>query len=352
MKRSRVGPSAAASEPRRVARGCGRGGTRGRENAAPCSCRSDQCHHRSGRARRRARRALRQPRRRGRRRCPGFEAFELLRPTDGRDVFYVYTRWRSTEDFENWLNSQAFQHGHRAAQHAGPGRDGSDVLAFDVVQEERGVTATDPIARAHRPGRSVRDRRRGRRRPPDAGLQAAHAIAARADGAERRARRRRLRRAGRPALHVRRARPCGARSSRGRWPGSASSAAIASRSCSANVPEWVVTFWACAILGAILVPLNAWWKAEELEFGLTDSEAKVLIGDARRLDVAARPARRRCATLEHVFEIGTPEFDALLDGRRSRAAARRRSTRTTCSRSSTRRARPASRRARRSRTAR
>ena len=26
----------------------------------------------------------------------GFEAFELLRPTDGKDVFYVYTRWRST----------------------------------------------------------------------------------------------------------------------------------------------------------------------------------------------------------------------------------------------------------------
>ena len=40
---------------------------------------------------------------------------------------------------------------------------------------------------------------------------------------------------------------------------------------SANVPEWVVTFWACAILGATLVPLNAWWKAEELEFGLDDS---------------------------------------------------------------------------------
>jgi len=68
---------------------------------------------------------------------PGFEAFELLRPTDGRDTFYVYTRWRSTEDFENWLNSQAFQHGH--AQHSGQGPvgTGSEVLAFDIVQEER-----------------------------------------------------------------------------------------------------------------------------------------------------------------------------------------------------------------------
>ena len=31
---------------------------------------------------------------------PGFEAFELLRPTDDATCSYVYTRWRSTEDFE------------------------------------------------------------------------------------------------------------------------------------------------------------------------------------------------------------------------------------------------------------
>jgi len=71
---------------------------------------------------------------------------------------------------------------------------------------------------------------------------------------------------------------------------------------SANVPEWVVTFWAVAILGATLVPLNAWWKAEELEFGITDSEAKVLIGDARRIATLydRLPEMR---ALEHVFVI-------------------------------------------------
>jgi len=68
---------------------------------------------------------------------PGFEAFELLRPTDGRDTFYVYTRWRSTEDFENWLNSPAFQHGHRQHGEKGPVGTGSEVIAFDIVQEER-----------------------------------------------------------------------------------------------------------------------------------------------------------------------------------------------------------------------
>jgi heme-degrading monooxygenase HmoA len=69
--------------------------------------------------------------------APGFEAFELLRPSDDREVFYVYTRWRSTEDFENWMQSAAFQHGHRAHSERGPVGTGSEVLAFDVVQEER-----------------------------------------------------------------------------------------------------------------------------------------------------------------------------------------------------------------------
>ena len=74
---------------------------------------------------------------------------------------------------------------------------------------------------------------------------------------------------------------------------------------SANVPEWVVTWWACAILGATLVPLNAWWKAEELEFGLTDSEAKVLIGDARRIAML-RDRLPEMRALQHVFAIDGP----------------------------------------------
>ena len=67
---------------------------------------------------------------------PGFEAFELLRPTDDRDVFLVYTRWRSQEDFEAWANSPAFQHGHRAHSTQGPVSTESELWAFDVVQHE------------------------------------------------------------------------------------------------------------------------------------------------------------------------------------------------------------------------
>ena len=66
----------------------------------------------------------------------GFEAFELLRPTDDRDVYLVYTRWRSEDDFNAWVNSPAFQHGHRAHDTRGPVSSHSDLGSFAVVQHE------------------------------------------------------------------------------------------------------------------------------------------------------------------------------------------------------------------------
>jgi long-chain acyl-CoA synthetase len=76
--------------------------------------------------------------------------------------------------------------------------------------------------------------------------------------------------------------------------------------CSANAPEWVLTWWACAISGAVLVPLNAWWKTEELEFGLVDSGAKILIGDARRIEMV-RERLPEIRELRHVFVVGSDD---------------------------------------------
>jgi heme-degrading monooxygenase HmoA len=67
---------------------------------------------------------------------PGFEAFELLRPTDERDVYLVYTRWSSDADFQAWVESPAFTHGHRAHSTDGPVSSHSDLWSFDVVQHE------------------------------------------------------------------------------------------------------------------------------------------------------------------------------------------------------------------------
>ena len=49
-----------------------------------------------------------------------------------------------------------------------------------------------------------------------------------------------------------------------------------------NLPEWPVAFFAGAVVGAIVVPLNAWWTGEELAFGMADSGTSVLICDAER----------------------------------------------------------------------
>ncbi len=51
----------------------------------------------------------------------------------------------------------------------------------------------------------------------------------------------------------------------------------------ANNPEWIITFWATVSLGAIAVGLNGWWVADEILYGLQDSDPKVLIGDEKRL---------------------------------------------------------------------
>lgn len=49
-----------------------------------------------------------------------------------------------------------------------------------------------------------------------------------------------------------------------------------------NLPEWPVIFFAAASIGAIVVPLNAWWTAGELEYGIDDSGCRVLFVDNER----------------------------------------------------------------------
>lgn len=51
-----------------------------------------------------------------------------------------------------------------------------------------------------------------------------------------------------------------------------------------NYPEWSIAFWAIGSIGAIVVPLNAWWTGRELQYGLSDSGAKLVIVDQQRLE--------------------------------------------------------------------
>jgi len=50
-----------------------------------------------------------------------------------------------------------------------------------------------------------------------------------------------------------------------------------------NYPEWLLSYWAIASVGAVSVGMNAWWVAEELEYALRDSQSKLLIADRERL---------------------------------------------------------------------
>ena len=67
-----------------------------------------------------------------------------------------------------------------------------------------------------------------------------------------------------------------------------------------NLPEWPVAFFAGASIGAIVVPLNAWWTGAEMEYGLADSGARVLITDDERHH-RLEAAYATLPALEHVF---------------------------------------------------
>lgn len=77
----------------------------------------------------------------------------------------------------------------------------------------------------------------------------------------------------------------------------------------ANSPDWLVTFWATVLVGAVSVPLNAWWKTEELTFALEDCGARVAVCDPRR-DALIAGLDARIGTLEHVVCFGDA-LDAL-----------------------------------------
>ena len=73
----------------------------------------------------------------------------------------------------------------------------------------------------------------------------------------------------------------------------------------ANLPEWPAAFFAIVSIGAIAVPLNAWWTGPELEYGLADSGSKVLICDSSRWQ-RIEPHRPALPVLEHVIVARGP----------------------------------------------
>jgi len=61
----------------------------------------------------------------------GFLGFQLLRPVQGDDRYFVVTQWESEEDFQAWAAGPARE--AHAGERAKPVASGADLLEFEVV---------------------------------------------------------------------------------------------------------------------------------------------------------------------------------------------------------------------------
>ncbi|HEV2677555.1 MAG TPA: long-chain-fatty-acid--CoA ligase [Aliidongia sp.] len=93
---------------------------------------------------------------------------------------------------------------------------------------------------------------------------------------------------------------------------------------STNNAEFLATYFACAKLGLICVPINLFWRHTELAYVLGHAAIKGMVVEAGLLD-QLQPALAECSTVDHVVVIGDrPEaavagrqslgFDDLQDG--------------------------------------
>ncbi len=85
-----------------------------------------------------------------------------------------------------------------------------------------------------------------------------------------------------------------------------------------NCAEWTITQYATAKIGAILVNVNPAYRTHELSYALNQSGVKLLISatsfktsDYRAMVDEVGP---QCAALVDVVYIGTPDWDALVNG--------------------------------------
>ena len=85
---------------------------------------------------------------------------------------------------------------------------------------------------------------------------------------------------------------------------------------SRNNPEWMMAFIAIVSIGAVAVPMNAWWTTEELDYGITDSGSRVVIADPERVARLAPIAERHALAIISVGDcaaipVATVDFEAL-----------------------------------------
>ncbi|MBM87858.1 MAG: long-chain fatty acid--CoA ligase [Gammaproteobacteria bacterium] len=87
--------------------------------------------------------------------------------------------------------------------------------------------------------------------------------------------------------------------------------------CSRNSPEWCIAYMAATIVGAIIVPMNSWWKSAEMEYGLKDSGSKLAFLDFPRfqqIQNLLNVLNIEAILIKPEQETTYPEFYSLIDG--------------------------------------
>jgi len=65
----------------------------------------------------------------------GFEGFQLLRPVEGEDRYFVLTQWADEESFAAWRDGDA--RAAHAGEHGKPVAAGAELMSFEVVLDAR-----------------------------------------------------------------------------------------------------------------------------------------------------------------------------------------------------------------------
>jgi acyl-CoA synthetase (AMP-forming)/AMP-acid ligase II len=51
----------------------------------------------------------------------------------------------------------------------------------------------------------------------------------------------------------------------------------------ANLPEWILAYWATVSLGGFVVAMNGWWAEEEISYGFDLAKPRLVLADERRM---------------------------------------------------------------------
>ena len=87
--------------------------------------------------------------------------------------------------------------------------------------------------------------------------------------------------------------------------------------CARNSPQWCIAYMASTILGAVAVPMNSWWRGQELDYGLRDSGSKLLFTDPDRfaqVEPYLDTLNLEVVLIKPEANTSYPEFHQLLEG--------------------------------------